>query len=560
VIRHLEIRGVVVIEHAELTFGPGLTVITGETGSGKSVLMMAFGLLAGGPVDTAIIRPGQQHAVVEGVFAVPDGIWDSFDDDDPALSIRDILEDPQECVITRRIPRDGRARSMVDGVTVPRAAMMNFFNALVRFSGQGEQRTLVSGRAQLHALDRYCGSSAVALAQQLARLRREVRRGDIARARLEADAELRRIRIDTLDEFLRQADMVSPVDGEYARLRTDQARLRHSDRLSQAAHTAAEALAPQDGEFGAREQIGRAERAIRDVLEIDAALTEGHNALMQAQIFIEDAAVFIRGYLDQFAADSGGLERTEARIDEYVRLAQRLGCMPEDVVSRVHEVHEERDALTADASSDIEWSVARGAMCAEIRTLSDSLFALRGDGAQRLAGELEVAMSDLALPDAKVHIEVTSSDDPLGADAAKMIVQLNPGLPAAPLAEIASGGELSRVLLALHGLAAAQDDATWVFDEIDAGIGGITASAVAQRLSQLGVGSQVIAITHLAQVAARADAQIVLRKSVGHEDTTTLIHSADGEERMIELCRMLGAAADDRVAREHIGQLMSARR
>ncbi len=558
-IRHLEIRGVVVIEHAEMTFGAGLTVITGETGSGKSVLMMAFGLLAGGPVDTAIIRPGQQQAVVEGVFAIPDGIWDSFDDDDPALSIREILEDPGECVITRRIPRDGRARSMVDGVTVPRAAMMNFFNALVRFSGQGEQRTLVSGRAQLQALDGYCGPNAVVLAQQLVRLRREVRRGDTARARLEADADLRRVRIDTLDEFLRQIDIVLPIEGEYARLRTDQTRLRHSDRLSQAAHTAAEALAPQDGEFGAREQIGRAERAIRDVLEIDPALGDGHNALIQAQIFIEDAAVSIRGYLDQFDAVAGGLERTEARIEEYVRLAQRLGCMPEDVVARVQEVYDERDALTADTGSDLEWSVARQAMCTEIRTISDALSELRSDGAVRLARELEAALIDLALPDAKVQIQMTTSDDPLGTDAAKMIVQLNPGLPEAPLAEIASGGELSRVLLALHGLAAAKDDATWVFDEIDAGIGGITASAVAQRLSLLGVGRQVIAITHLPQVAARADAQVVLRKSVDHEDTTTLIGSVDGEARMVELCRMLGATADDRAAREHIGQLMGAR-
>jgi DNA repair protein RecN (Recombination protein N) len=557
VIRSLEIHGLVVIERAELEFGSGLTVITGETGAGKTVLTNALGLLGGAPTDAGVVRPGHRQALVQATFRVPERFWSQLDDDDPAAALRELVDDAEEFTVTRRIPADGRARSLVDGTVAPRAAVAALIGHLVRFSGQGDPRALTAPRAQLAALDHYCGPDAVARAEELARIRRAIRAAERARERARTDDEQRARRRQELEELVAAVDHLAPGEAEYAQLIAERDRLRHADRLVRAAAVAAEAIAPAEQDVGARELIGQAERAVGEVVEIDPLLAPAHQLLGEAQTLVGEAAIQLRGYLEGLDAEPGRLDALEARLDLFVRVARHAGCEPEALADWAERGRGELGGLAAVTETKARDAAEHAALVARAGTLAVELAAIRAAGAPRLSGALREALVELAMPEVRVRVAVTESADPLVSDTAAIFIQPNPGLPEAPLSEVASGGELSRVLLALHGLSAGADPATWVFDEIDAGIGGVTATAVAARLAALGRVTQALAITHLPQVAAAGETQFVLEKGVtGDGMARTEIAEVSGDARVAELCRMLGAAHDDPGAREHVAQLL----
>jgi len=561
VIRTLEIHGLVVIEQAELELGDGLTVITGETGAGKTVLTNALALLAGAPADSGMVRPGHRQALVQATLSVPEGFWTDLDEDDPARSLRDLVEDVSEFTVTRRIPAEGRARSLVDGSAAPRAAVAALVGHLVRFSGQGDQRVLASSRAQLAALDHFCGARAVELAGQVAQLRREINRLDRVQARAREDLAARVRRRGELEDLIAQVDGLAPLDGEHVRLLAERERLRHADRLVRAASGAAEAIAPTQDEAGARELVGRAQRMVAEVVAIDSSLGAASDLLGEAQALIGEAATTLRGYLDALESEPGRLDAVEGRLEQFFRLAQRHGCEPDALSAQAEHARVALEELERTGDVDLRASAERESALRSVRARAEELAALRTAGAPALARALAAELADLAMPDARVRIELSEGTDPLAPQRATMFLQPNPGLSEAPLADVASGGELSRVLLALHGLSAATDQATWIFDEIDAGIGGVTAAAVAGRLAALGRVRQTIAITHLAQVAAAGDRQFVLEKAVtGDGIARTEISQLDEEARVRELCRMLGAPGDDRAAREHVDQLVRSAR
>jgi DNA repair protein RecN (Recombination protein N) len=551
----------VVIEQAELELGDGLTVITGETGAGKTVLTNALALLAGGPADAGMVRPGHQQALVQATLSVPEGFWTDLDEDDPAIALRELVDDASEFTVTRRIPAEGRARSLVDGSVAPRAAVAALVGHLVRFSGQGDQRVLASSRVQLAALDHFCGPRVVALAAELAQVRREVRRLDRSQLRAREDLEARLRRRADLEDLIANVDTLAPIAGEATQLVGERDRLRYADRLARAAATAAEAIAPTQSDVGARELVGQAERAVGDVVEIDGSLGAALDLLREAQAVIGEAAITLRGYLDGLEAEPGRLDAVEGRLEQYARLAQRYGCDADALEGRAERARADVVELERAGNDDARSVAQREGAVARARGLAEQLAVARAEGAPALCAALRASLAELAMPEAGVRLELSDAVDPLEAQRATMYLQPNPGLPEAPLADVASGGELSRVLLALHGVSAATDQATWIFDEIDAGIGGVTASAVAARLAALGRVRQTVAITHLAQVAAAGDRQLVLAKDVtGGGIARTEITEVADEARIQELCRMLGAAPDDRAAREHVDQLIRSAR
>ncbi len=536
-------------------------MITGETGAGKTVLTNALALLAGGPADAGMVRPGHRQALVQATLSVPGGFWTDLDEDDPASALRELVDDASEFTVTRRIPAEGRARSLVDGSVAPRAAVAALVGHLVRFSGQGDQRVLASSRAQLAALDHFCGPRVVALAAELAQLRREIRRLDRLQLRAREELEVRVRRRADLEDLIADVGTVAPIAGEVARLVGERERLRHADRLARAAAAAAEAIAPTQSDVGARELVGQAERAVGDVVGIDASLVVALDLLREAQAAIGEAAITLRGYLDELEAEPGRLDAVEGRLEQYARLAQRYGCDPEELEGRAGRAGVELAELDRAGDDDARSLAEREGAVARARGLAEQLAVARAAGAPGLCAALCASLAELAMPEAGVRIELSEAIDPLEPQRATMFLQPNPGLPEAPLAEVASGGELSRVLLALHGVSAATDQATWIFDEIDAGIGGVTAGAVAARLAALGRVRQTIVITHLAQVAAAGDRQLLLAKDVTREGIArTEITEVADEARIQELCRMLGAAPDDRAAREHVDQLVRSAR
>ena len=556
-IQSLEIHGLVVIEHAELEFGRGLTVITGETGAGKTVLTNALALLGGAPADPGVVRPGHGQALVQATFHVPDRFWSQLDEDDPAAALLELVDDPEDFTVTRRIPADGRARSLIDGAVAPRAAVGALLGHLVRFSGQGDQRTLTSSRAQLAALDQFCGSDVVGRAEELSRLRRHIRARARTheQARSDQDALVRR-RAD-LEELVAGVDAFGAADGEYAQLISERDRLRHADRLVRAASAAAEAIAPSELDAGARELIGQAERAVGDVVGIDPLLAPAQQLLGEAQALVGEAAIQLRGYLEDLDAEAGRLDAVEARLELYVRAARRTDCDPDTLADWAEHARAELASLAMAGEDQEHFADEQQALLADAAQRTAALRSLRVAAASRLADALRDALIDLAMPEARVRIAVAGSEDPLISDTATIFIQPNPGLAEAPLAEVGSGGELSRVLLALHGLSAGTDAATWVFDEIDAGIGGVTATAVAARLAALGRVRQTLAITHLPQVAVAGDRQYVLEKGVAEDGIArTAIREVTDAARVDELCRMLGTTSDDSAAREHVAQLL----
>jgi DNA repair protein RecN (Recombination protein N) len=561
VIRSLEVRDLVVIEHAELAPPAGLTAITGETGAGKTVLAQALGLLAGAPADAAAVRPGARHALVQATLAVPDGFWDRLEDDDPALALRELADHESEVVLARRVPAEGRARALIDGQAAPREAVAALARALVRFSAQHEHRRLVSPASQLSVLDAFAGPAAVTSAERLSSLRGRLRGLDraltAARARRDA-AERERADLEELVAAVGAAGI--SVEEEEA-LRAERERLRHAEGLAAAASAAAEALSPGDGDAGAVDAVGGAARALEPLVPVDAALDAPHAELVAAEASLQDAAVALRAYLEDLDAEPGRLDQVEERLEVYSRLGRRHGPGAEAVLARAAEARETLHGLDEGAGELLALADERSAALEEATALAAELREARAEAAPRLAEAVQGELADLAMERAELRIELVEDDGEPPDDSCVIWLRANPGMPEAPLAATASGGELSRVLLALHGVAAGSDEATWVLDEVDAGIGGVTAGAVGARLRALAAGRQVIVITHLPQVAAMADAHYRLVKALGPGGlATTRIEPVAGEDLLDELCRMLGSAPDDATARRHAEELLARRR
>lgn len=558
-IRDIEIRDLVVIERAHIEPTGGLTAITGETGAGKTVVATALGLLAGAPVDPKAVRPGAKHALVQATVAVPQGFWDDLDPDDPAHQVRELAEDDSEVVVARRVPAEGRARALVDGQVASRDAVASFIGGLVRFSGQHEQRRLVGPAAQMSILDAFAGPDVAADARALAGMRRRL--AQLARA-LE-DAREGRERAEREREALAQlvadVDAVGPDMDEEAALRAERSRLMHSERLAEATATA---LALLDGDdAGAVGATGRSARAIEQASELDPALAEPLADLLAAEASLQEALIGVRRYADDLGAEPGRLEWVEGRLEEYSTLGRRYGPGTDVVLQRADEARASLDALATGQAGDNALQAERDALLADARALADALHTARADAAPRLAAAVEAELQDLAMAGATLRVDVERDDAEVPADRVALIMRANPGLPESPLADAASGGELSRVLLALHSVAAAAEPGVaWVFDEVDAGIGGVTAGTVGDRLAALADGRQVMVITHLPQVAAAADRHYRLVKGTADDGrAVTTIEPVEGEALVAEMCRMLGASPDDDGARAHAAELLARR-
>lgn len=559
-IRSLEVRDLVVIARAAVEPPAGLTAITGETGAGKTVLAQALGLLAGAPADAASVRPGARHALVQATLALPEGFWDRLDDDDPALGLRELAEDDGEVVLARRVPAEGRARALIDGQAAPREAVASLARGLIRFSAQHEHRRLVSPASQLAALDAFAGPEAVAAAERLGALRRRLRAVERALAAARARREAAERERAELEELVAAVEAAGLDPAEEEALLAERERLRHAEALASAASAAAEALSPAEGEGGGVDAAGAAAAALAPMTAVDPAL-EGPRALAEAaQASMQEAALALRRYLDDLGSEPGRLQLVEERLEAYARLGRRYGPGARAVLARAEAARESLRVLGEGAGEVAALAEERAALRDEAATIAADLRALRAEAAPRLADAVRAELADLAMGKAGLRVEVVEDEGDPPADACVIWLRANPGLPEAPLAATASGGELSRVLLALHGVAAARDDATWVLDEVDAGIGGVTATAVGRRLRSLAEGRQVIVITHLPQVAAMADAHYRLVKGDDDEGRAlTRIEPVGGDDLVAELCRMMGAGPGDAGARRHAEELLARR-
>jgi DNA repair protein RecN (Recombination protein N) len=538
VLRRLRIENFVLIREADLAFGPALNAVTGETGAGKTILAQAIGLLLGAPGDAGYIGPGASEAYVEAELDAPDELFDGLE----ALS--ELRPEGEEgLVAARRVFADGRTRAYAWGRAVPREDLAAVVERLMAMSGQFEQRRLARPAFQLEVLDAFIGDdqmrrrAGMALAWR-ALLRARRRRDELAQA--EAGREER---LTELQELVSRTEGLEP--GSEDALRAERERLRHVTELAEAAAEAAEALAPElaDDE-GAAERVSRAAGALVRASQFAPELAEIEAELGEAEVRVREAASTLRTFLASLEAEPGRLGDVEAELDRIAEARRRFGAATyDDLLARAEVARAELDSVAAGADplEDAERALAEATKRAD--ESARALAAERAAAADSFAEAVAAELRGLGMGDGEFGVELSEREPgQSGRDEVAFLIRPNPGLPFAPVADTASGGELSRIALALRAVAhAGAGEPTILFDEIDAGIGGQTAHAVAEALGRLGTRAQIVTITHLPQIASVAGAHFRVEKVPG-DPTHTRIALLSESERREEVERMLGGA------------------
>jgi len=531
-LRSLRIENLVLIREAELRFAGGLNVITGETGAGKTILAQAIGLLLGAKGDAASVGADGSEAYVEAEFELPEGLLDeeAFD------GLRELRPGDEEgVVLARRISAEGRTRAYTWGRSAAREDVAALGERLIAMSGQFEQRRLARPAYQLAVLDAFCGEEQLRLR---ARGRAAWRELQTARRRLEeltSDAAAGEARLAELRALVE--DTAGMEAGREDALREERERLRHLTELIEGAAGAAEALDPEEGE-GAAGLVAAAERSLAPVERLASELQKAADELRDAELRLREAASALRSFLTALEADPDRLEEVEAELDRIAAARRRFRCESfDELLARAAEARTELDALDEghDPVAAAEQAVA--AAEAQVAEVSAALRTARSNAAEPFAKAVAGELTGMGMGDGEFRVELREREPgPAGADEAAFLIRPNAGLPLAPVAETASGGELSRVALAIAAVAGGE---TMVFDEIDAGIGGTTAHGVAETLARLAGRAQVVTITHLPQIASRADRHFRVEKVPG-DPTHTRIQELGPDERKDELERMLG--------------------
>jgi DNA repair protein RecN (Recombination protein N) len=561
-LHELRVENLLLIERAELRLAPGLNVLTGETGAGKTMLAHALDLLLGGRARTAVVRPGATEAYVEGVFERPPML-------EPALAER-LSADSDEIVLARRVWPDGRTRAYVCGRAATVADLRELGSELLAFYGQHEHRRLMLASAQLDVLDAHCGPDHLAARGRLDAVHRSLRELEGRMAELRALAGARERELDLLAFELGEIEAANPSEVEQAALLGERERLRHAEAITAATAAAAEAIAPEAGGPGAGFLLAEAVRTLEPVGALDPVLGSCAERLQTLLYEAEDLGAELRRHAYEIDASPGRLEEVEDRLAMLARLERKHGGSIAAVLAHGERCAARREELVG-AEIALEQQQAEIATTrAELDGLAAAVTQARRRAAPELAAAVRGRLADLAMEGAAFEVQLTPRPDgcgPAGAETVELVIAPNPGVPAGPLREIASGGELSRVMLALLSAAHAESAAgscagrtapLLVFDEIDAGIGGHTARAVGEHLRALASGRQVLCITHLPQVASLATRHFRISKSAAGGATSTAVLELGGEQVVAELVRMLGAAEDDRAASQHARKLLRA--
>ena len=553
----LRIQNLLLIERAELRPGQGLSAITGETGAGKTVLAHALDLLLGGRPRPGIVRPGAAEAYVEGVFELPAGLLDEPELEDLRARIEDGTE---EIVLARRVMAEGRTRAFVQGRSATAGDLQALGARLVAFFGQHEHRRLTVASAQLELLDGFCGRAHLTTKAELAAAHACVRELERELEELRERAGTRDRDLDLLAFEIEEIDALGPSEQDKDELRAARERLRRVDALMAAAGGGAETVVPEGGEGGVAELLAGAEGLVQAVAGVDPELDGLAERLAALRIEAEDLGAELRRYADGLENEPGHLQEVEERLDLYERLERKHGGSVRGVLEHRERCIAERDRLErAEVETErVEAELSRAR--AERDELVASLTAARREAAPRLAARVRQELDGLAMEGASFEILLEPREEigPSGAERVEMTLAPNPGVPAASIRDAASGGELSRVMLALMTVAGLGASRTLVFDEVDAGVGGQTARAVGERLRTLAEERQVLCITHLPQIAALASTHFRIEKSASQTTALTTVEALEGEGVVEELVRMLGAETTDRGARRHARELLAA--
>jgi DNA repair protein RecN (Recombination protein N) len=550
---HLQIRDFAIIDSVELELAGGLTALTGETGAGKSIVVDAVMLALGGRASADALRHGAERAEITATFELGADVatrrW---------LEEQSIAVDDGELVLRRVIGRDGRSRQYVNGQALPAQSVRELGERLIDIHGQQEFQSLVRRDAQRTLVDEHGGHAK--LLEPVAELAAEWRRLTSERDSLAAMARDRGARLELLRYQVGELEALGLADGEAAALLEERARLANRGRLAEAAQNAL-ALAYEADGADAHAQAARAAGALRTAAALDARLAEPLQMLEESVIGLRESAARLGAYLEGLDADPARQEQVERRVAAIEDLARKHHVAPAVLPQQLGELRGQMQALEQSELTLGGLDQRISALRAAYGDAAGALTAARKSAAKRLATSVTGLMRQLGMPGGKFEIAIETETDAepaaCGRDRIEFLVSANPGQPAKPVARVASGGELSRISLAVQVAAAHRHARTcMIFDEVDAGIGGGVAEIVGRQLRELGDRGQVLCVTHLAQVASQAHHQLRVTKLTDGRTSRTAVSALGADERVEELARMLGGVEITRKAREHAREML----
>jgi DNA repair protein RecN (Recombination protein N) len=579
VLEEMRIRSLGVIEDAVVELSPGFTAVTGETGAGKTMVVTSLGLLLGGRADPALVRIGEKQAAVEGRITLAPGARALLRAEEAGAEL-----DDGALLVSRTVSAEGRSRAYVGGRAVPVGLLGELADDLVAVHGQTDQQGLLRPARQREALDRYAGE---AVAVPLAKYQSAYRRMRDVAAELDeltTRARQRAQEADLLRFGVEEVTAAEPRPGEDTELAAEAERLGHAEALASAATAAHAALAgnPEDPEaVDAGTLVAGAQRALDAVSAHDPVLADLAGRLGEIGILLGDVAGELAGYADNLDADPLRLAAVEERRAVLLHLVRKYGERSQDV-DAVLAWAEQGAARLVELEGDDEriagLTAERDALRAELGGLAQELSDARAEAADRFAAAVTAELAELAMPHARVTVALRQAEaaapqdgievggravafGPTGADEVELQLAPHPGAPPRPIAKGASGGELSRVMLAVEVVFAGSDPVpTYLFDEVDAGVGGKAAVEVGRRLARLARTAQVVVVTHLPPVAAFADRQLLVEKTSDGSVTRSGVTVLEGEARVRELSRMLAGLEDSELGRAHAEELLAAAR
>ena len=557
-LNEISISGIGVIEKSNLEFGPGLTVITGETGAGKTMVLTALNLVLGGKADLALVRHGQERAVANATFNIPSEFAARFDE-------KGIISEDGELILTRTVNKDGKSKAVASGSAVSASALQEIAEELVMVHGQAASQTLTKASKHLELLDLYANTSLAKFQSALDAANDLAKR---IKAMKSAGKERER-KLEALKEFASALKKIKPQAGELQEVNDEISRLSSVEGLTSTAGNASAIL--EDDESGVLTQLGSARKSLEKATALDPSLSEISDQLNEAFFTIQDIAANLAGYLSDLAADPSRLEHLQQRKAELNSFIKRHSTSTStDSNVALHELIE-LGANLDNEIADLEGGDDRIAeLEKELKTLQDAavkeaevISKVRIDAAAKLSKAASDEIHALSMPNTNLIVEVRSNNSfneltSTGLDEVDFFLQTHKDAPLVSIAKGASGGELSRVALAIEVVIAMKEEiGTYIFDEVDAGVGGKAAIEVGRRLKALSKFAQVIVVTHLPQVAAWGDTHFVVLKDESGSVTLSQVRQVSSDERVEEIARMLAGHEDSVSARKHAEELLA---
>ncbi len=533
---HLSVHNYAIVEHLDLELQSGMSVITGETGAGKSIMLDALGLALGDRADSGVVRPGADKADILASFDLTD-----IPEARSWLSERD-LDNDGPCILRRVITSEGRSRAYINGSPCPQGDLKALGELLIDIHSQHEHQSLLKPDTHRRLLDEYAGASDLARQVQLAAQRWKQTRSELER--LSSSGEEQRARHQLLSYQLEELENLSLGENELEQLEQEHKTLSNAEQLLGTCRQVLELCSESDA-GNVLSALTASLNRLGTFSNQPGALSEATNLLASAQIQVEEAVGELNRFIDHFDADPQRQQQLEDRLDSIYSLARKHRVQPGDLGELQQRLLDELESLNADDEAVERLSDELAAYARHYQEKASELSQLRQAAASTLAGAVEVEMQRLGMPGGRFSIQLSpqnsDSPQPNGLELVEFQVSANPGQPLKGLAKVASGGELSRISLAIQVITAQTSRVpTLVFDEVDVGIGGPTAEVVGQLLRRLGERGQVLTVTHLPQVAAQGHQHLFVHKQRGSEETRTAVATLDAEQRIEEVARMLG--------------------